>query len=321
MSQVLFEGQVRTWLVGLGRSPVSSGCSRPSSAALTSAGSMRAGRGSSVGVMGENSPLTDRGARGGRTEFGVRSMVAPLRRVLVRSPAVAGDFAGAAWRFPDPDLLVRQHQRFAELLACLGCAVHVAPALANLVDATYVRDPGLVTGRGAVLFQMAKPARTAEPGHLGAALGAAGVPVTARLSGRARADGGDFIWLDDHTVLAGRSYRTNAEALTQLAAILAREGVTLEQVDLPHDRGPGHVLHLMSLISPVAADLAVVYPPLAPVSLMEALADRNIKVIAVEAEEYQTMGCNVLAVGPRRVVMLNGNPRRRAALQSAGCAA
>ncbi len=246
-------------------------------------------------------------------------MVAPLRRVLVRRPAVAGDFASAAWRLPDADLLARQHEKFAELLAGLGCAVDVAPALAGLVDATYIRDPGLVAGSGAVLFQMAKPARMAEPGHLGAALEAAGVPVAGRLSGRARADGGDFIWLDGHTVLAGRSYRTNAEALTQLAAILAGEGVTLEPVDLPHDRGPGHVLHLMSLISPVAADLAVVYPPLAPVRLMEALADRGVNVIAVDAEEYHTMGCNVLAVAPGRVVVVSGNPRTRAALESAGC--
>ncbi len=257
------------------------------------------------------------GTSGGR--FGVRSMVAPLRRVLVRRPAVAGDFAGAAWRIPDPDLLIRQHDAFAGLLADLGCEVTVAPALDGLVDATYVRDPGLVTGMGAVLFQMAKPARMAEPGHLGAALDAAGVRVTAQLSGRARTDGGDFIWLDYGTVFAGRSYRTNAEALAQIAAILLREGVTLEQVDLPHDRGPGHVLHLMSLISPVADDLAVVYPPLAPVRLMEALADRGIKVIAVDGGEYQTMGCNVLAVGPGRVVVVDGNPRTRKALESAGC--
>ena len=251
--------------------------------------------------------------------FGVRSMVAPLRRVLVRRPAVTGDFAGAAWRVPDPDLLARQHDAFAGLLESLGCAVDVAPALDGLVDATYVRDPGLVTGAGAVLFQMAKPARMAEPGHLGAALGLAGVPVTAQLSGASRADGGDFIWLDERTVLAGRGYRTNDEALTQLAAILAREGVTLERVDLPHDRGPGHVLHLMSLISPAGGDLAVVYPPLAPVRLMEALAGRGVTAIAVDDAEYHTMGCNVLAVAPRRVVMADGNPRTRAALESAGC--
>jgi len=246
-------------------------------------------------------------------------MFAPLRRVLLRRPAAAGDFRGAGWRIPDPHLLVAQHDAFAELLTDLGCAVDVAPAVDGLVDATYVRDPGLVIGTGAVLFEMAKPARMAEPPLLGEALESAGVPVVARLSGSARADGGDFIWLDEETVLAGRSYRTNAEALRQLTGILHDEGVKLEPLDLPHDRGPGYVLHLMSLISPVAADLAVVYPPLVPVRLMEMLADRGIRAVEVDADEYETMGCNVLAVAPGRAVVVNGNPRTRAALESAGC--
>jgi N-dimethylarginine dimethylaminohydrolase len=246
-------------------------------------------------------------------------MSAPLRRVLLRRPSVTGDFAAADWRPPDAGLLARQHETFGQLLTDLGCQVEVAPAADGLVDATYVRDPGLVTGTGAVLFQMAKPARAAEPDLLGDALTAAGVPVVARLAGTARADGGDFIWLDERTMLAGRSYRTNAEGLRQLAHILAAEGTGLESVDLPHDRGPGHVLHLMSLISPVAGDLAVVYPPLAPVALMETLAERAVRVVPVDPGEYETMGCNVLAVGPGRVVMLDGNPRTRAALESAGC--
>jgi N-dimethylarginine dimethylaminohydrolase len=246
-------------------------------------------------------------------------MSAPLRRVLVRRPSVTGDFAAAAWRTPDAALLARQHEAFGQLLTDLGCEVVVAPAADGLVDATYVRDPGLVTGTGAVVFQMAKPARVAEPPLLAAALTAAGVPVVARLAGAAWADGGDFVWLDERTMLAGRSYRTNAEALHQLAQILATEGANLESVDLPHDRGPGHVLHLMSLISPVADDLAVVYPPLAPVRLMQTLAERAVRVVPVCADEYETMGCNILAVEPRRVVMLNGNPRTRAALESVGC--
>jgi dimethylargininase len=268
---------------------------------------------------------TERVSRSGDTgetappRFGVRSMSAPLRRVLLRRPSVTGDFAAAAWRAPDAGLLAHQHEAFGQLLTDLGCEVEVSPAADGLVDATYVRDPGLVTGAGAVLFQMAKPARVAEPALLGAALSAAGVPVMARLAGAARADGGDFIWLDERTMLAGRSYRTNAEGLRQLAQILAAEGASLESVDLPHDRGPGHVLHLMSLISPVADDLAVVYPPLAPVALMQTLAERGIRVVPVTAGEYETMGCNVLAVEPRRVVMLNGNPQTRAALESAGC--
>lgn len=251
--------------------------------------------------------------------FGVRSMSAPLRRVLVRRPALEGDFAGANWRIPDPGLLAEQHERFCALLADLGCEVVVANAADGMVDATYVRDPALVTGSGAIVFQMAKPARVAEPELLAADFEAAGVPVTARLSGAARADGGDFIWLDERTVLAGRSYRTNAAGHRQLAGLLAEQDVVLESVDLPHDQGPGYVLHLMSLISPLADDLALVYPPLAPVALMENLAGRGVTVIEVPPEEYLTMGCNVLAVRPRVVVMLDGNPATRHALEAHGC--
>jgi dimethylargininase len=251
--------------------------------------------------------------------FGVRSMVAPLRRVLVRQPATTGDFASADWRTPDPDLLARQHDQFCQLLTDLGCDVEVAAAADEMVDATYVRDPGMVTGRGAVLFQMTKPARAAEPPRLGTALEAAGVPVVAELSGPARADGGDIIWLDERTLLVGRSYRTNAAGVHQLREILAAEDVVVGSADMPHDRGPAHVLHLMSVISPVADDLTVVYPPLAPVPLMEELAARGVRIVPVPAAEYETMACNVLAVRPGVVVMLDGNPRTRAALETQGC--
>jgi N-dimethylarginine dimethylaminohydrolase len=246
-------------------------------------------------------------------------MVAPLRRVLVRRPATTGDFAGADWRTPDPDLLARQHDRFCQLLADLGCDVEVAAAADEMVDATYVRDPGMVTGRGAVLFQMTKPARAEEPPLLGTALEAAGVPVVAELSGPARADGGDIIWLDERALLVGRSYRTNAAGVHQLREILAAEDVAVASADMPHDRGPEHVLHLMSVISPVADDLAVVYPPLAPVPLMQELTARGVRIVPVPASEYETMASNVLAVRPGVVVMLAGNPRTRAALEAAGC--
>jgi dimethylargininase len=143
--------------------------------------------------------------------------------------------------------------------------------------------------------------------------------VVARLDGAARADGGDFVWLDPQTLMIGRSYRTNAAGVAQLAAIMAAEGVTVLPVDLPHDLGPQHVLHLMSFLSPVADDLAVVFPPLAPVALMENLADRGMTVVAVDAGEYASMACNVLAVRPRQVIMLEGNPVTRQALERHGC--
>ena len=198
--------------------------------------------------------MTTEGVTGsGRTgetasvRFGVRSMSAPLRRVLLRRPSVTGDFAAAAWRAPDAGLLARQHEAFGQLLADLGCEVEIAAAADGLVDATYVRDPGLVTGAGAVLFQMAKPARMAEPALLGAALSAAGVPVVARLAGTARADGGDFIWLDEHTMLAGREDLRELPQAFGVGAVAAagQHGVLVQpdEVAAVRPRRPGQTRH------------------------------------------------------------------------------
>jgi N-dimethylarginine dimethylaminohydrolase len=245
-------------------------------------------------------------------------MSAPLERVLVRTPATTGDFAAAGWRAPDPVILRSQHEAFCELLASLGSDVVVAPAVEGLVDACYMYDSAFVIGDGAIVLRSGKTSREAEAGPARDALTAAGVPVVADLEGEARADGGDLFWLDDRTLVAGRGYRTNAAAHAQLAAILGPRGVTLERVDLPHDRGPAHVLHTMSFISPVAPGLAVVFEPLMPVPLVELLAERGIQTIAVEPEEYETMACNVLAVRPGVVVVVDGNPRARRAMEAAG---
>jgi len=246
-------------------------------------------------------------------------MVAPLRRVLVRRPATAGDWAGAGWRTPDPAGLLRQHDAFCALLDGLGCEVVVAPAVDGLVDACFTYDPAFTIASGAILLRPPKPVRTAEPDALAPELEAAGVPVVGRLEGAAHADGGDLCWLDERTLIAGRGYRTNAEAHRQLAALVAADEVELLRADLPHDRGAAHVLHLLSVVSPVADDLAVVFEPLAPVPLLEELDARGVRRVLVDLEEYETLGSNVLAVRPGVVVVADGNPRTRRALEAAGC--
>lgn len=254
----------------------------------------------------------------GAEQFGVRSMVAPLRRVLVARPAVAGDFAGAGWRAPEADELLRQHESFVALLTDLGVEVTVAEAPVGMVDACFTYDPVFVTGAGAVELQMAKPARQHEPGWLISEVEKAGVPVIARLRGDARADGGDMCWLDEQTLAVGRGYRTNAAAHEQLREILAPEGVAVERADLPHHDGAAHVMHLMSVVSPVAQDLAVVFAPLAPVPLLEMLAERGYRTVACDPGEFDEQGCNVLAVRPGVVVVADSAPLTRVALERAG---
>lgn len=248
----------------------------------------------------------------------VRSMSADLRRVLVVRPTTTGDFAAAGWRTPDTDALLRDHDSFVELLDGLGVEVVVADAPDGMVDACFAYDPVFVTGAGAIELRQTKPARQDGPAFLVAEVEKAGVPVVGRLSGDATADGGDMCWLDETTLAVGRGYRTNAAAHVQLTEILGREGVTVERADLPHHLGAAHVMHLMSVVSPVAPDLAVVFEPLAPVPLLEMLADRGYRTVASAPEEFDHQGCNVLAVRTGVVVMADSAPRTRAALEAAG---
>ncbi len=237
---------------------------------------------------------------------------------MVRTPATRGDWLAAGWRVPATPLLVSQHQAFAALLTHLGCQVECAPAIDGLVDAVYMYDSAFVIGDGAIVLRSPKPNRFDEAEHAEAALRIAGIPIVGRLTGDARCDGGDLMWLDDQTLVAGRTYRTNAEAHRQLAVLLAAEGRTLVRVDMPHDHGPQFCMHLMSVVSPITETLAVVHEPLAPVTLLEELSARSIRWIAVDDDEYRAMGTNVLAVRPGVVVMLEGLAKTRNALEAAG---
>jgi N-dimethylarginine dimethylaminohydrolase len=250
--------------------------------------------------------------------YGVTSMIAPLRRVLVRRPALAGDWAGAAWRTPDPDRLAAQHEAFCALLAGLGPEVEVAEALDGHVDAVYMHDPMVMTGRGGIPLHMAKPARMEEPTHSAQELERLGIPVLGTLTEPAYADGGDHYWLDDRTMAVGLSYRTNRAGAEALARLVEPEGITVEAYDMPHDQGPGSVLHLQSFLSGVAEGLCVVYEPLAPVRLLQDLRARGVEWIAIDRDAYDRMGCNILAVRPGVVVMVDGVPDVRRALEQRG---
>src|SRR3954462_4345325 len=199
--------------------------------------------------------------------YGVTSMVAPLQRVLVRRPATAGDWEGAGWRVPDSALLERQHEAVCELLDNLGVEVEIAPALDGQVDAVYMHDPLILSGRGGIPLHMRKPARMREPGHAAEALQAADVPVLGTLEGDAYADGGDRFWLDEKTALIGLGYRTNRKGAARIQELLEPEGIHVETYDMPHDQGPGFVLHFQSFLSAASESLYVVFEPLAPVRL------------------------------------------------------
>jgi N-dimethylarginine dimethylaminohydrolase len=260
-----------------------------------------------------------------------QSEVGRLSQVVLKHPrdAFVDDRTIAAqWRalrFTEPPDLTRavdEFDRLLDVLRAVGAEVHLLPPDARTtLDSIYVRDAAVVCDRGVVLCRMGKPERSGEPGAQEEALGrmdGPDLPVLGQIEPPGRLEGGDVLWLDERTFVAGRGYRTNDEGIRQMRALLGDAIDELIVVPLPHWRGKNDVMHLMSLISPVDRDLAVVYSPLLPVPFRERLLERGTTLVEVPDEEFDTMGTNVLALAPRRCLMLAGNPRTRTALERAG---
>ncbi len=246
-------------------------------------------------------------------------MTGSLERVLVRPPLAedAEHWRAYGWRAaPDHAAAAAEHEFLCGLLEAAGAEVVVSRHDPGNPDAIYVYDPVLVGAEGAVLLRPGKEGRRTEPRAIAASLAAAGVPIAVELAEPAIAEGGDTIWLDEHTLLVGIGYRTNEAALSAFAQ--AFPGVDVVSFDLPHWNGRGEVMHLMSFISPLDRDLALVYPRIAPVRLLELLAERGISVLEVPDEEFETQGPNVLALGPRQALALDGNPQTRRRMERAG---
>ena len=251
--------------------------------------------------------------------YGSQSMTGRLERVLVRPPLAedAGHWRAFGWRAaPDHSAAAEEHELLCGILEAAGAEVVVSRHDPGNPDAIYVYDPVLVGADGAVLLRPGKEGRRSEPPAIAESLAAADVPIAAELADPVFVEGGDTVWLDEHTLLVGIGYRTNPAAVPALADAFA--GVNVIAFDLPHWNGRGEVMHLMSFISPLDTDLALVYPRIAPVRLLELLAERGIAVVEVPDEEFETQGPNVLALGPRHVLALDGNPETRRRMERAG---
>jgi len=253
--------------------------------------------------------------------FGAQSMTADLREVLVARP---GSAFGRAFENPahgflrpvDLERARREHDGLIATLERLGAAVDVLDTETDDPDLVYTFDPLLVSDRGAIPLRPGKPNRAQEPRVLEAWTTAAGIPTAGRIEGPGSLEGGDTFWLRPDLMCIGRTLRTNDAGARQLAAIV---GGDVRIFDVPYWHGPAALVHLLSVISPVADDLAVVFLPLLPVGLWELLGDLGIRLIEVPEEEYPTLGCNVLAVRPGVVIVAVGNPVTGRRLEAAGC--
>ncbi len=233
-------------------------------------------------------------------QYGSQSMIAPLRTVLVKRPdeAFAVDDP-LAWHYasrPDLHSAQQEHDALVALLHNAGATVVTHDiAQPKRADSIFVFDPVLITDRGAVILSMGKQQRRGEEAAMALQLAALDIPILYTLHGEARAEGGDLLWLDHDTLAVGQGFRTNGEGLRQLREALQPIGVTVIPVELPYYTGADTCLHLLSLISIVDEQLAVIYAPLLAVPFWQELQRRNFRLIEVPEDEFLTMGPNVLA--------------------------
>ena len=253
----------------------------------------------------------------------------PIHSVFIKTAAdafVEQEKLHAEWKalhyLSLPDFLESKNEyaAFETLLKNEGMDVRYFPKELQLsLDSIYCRDASIATNSGMIICNMGKVSREGEPPIQKKVYEDNGIHVLGSIESPGILEGGDVVWLDENTLVVGHSYRTDDEGILQLRSMLYPYNIDVLVVDLPHYNGSSDVLHLMSVISPVDKDLAVVYSPLMPISFRKELIRRGFKLIEVPDDEFESMGCNVLAIAPRKCIMIKGNVKTQKALEEAGC--
>lgn len=253
----------------------------------------------------------------------------PLQTLWIRPPREAGwtkTEAARQWKAlnyleaPEPEVARQQYEALELFLRKEVPEVHTLSGAGALsLDSVYCRDASIATDYGMVLCRMGKPARSGEPNLHREVFEREGIPILGAIEAPGTLEGGDVAWLGPRLLAVGHSYRTNQSGIAQLTALLGPKGIEVLPVDLPHFRGPADVFHLMSVLSPVDRDLAVVYAPLMPIGFRNRLKEMGFHLVEVPDAEFDTLGSNVLALAPRLCLMAAGNPQTEAALREAGC--
>lgn len=221
---------------------------------------------------------------------------------------------------PDMNKALAEYDAFEQILKDNGAEILYLPQDVTVnMDSIYCRDAAIATDKGMIICNMGKEGRINEPAAEQRAFEANGIPVLGVITAPGTLEGGDVAWLDNKTLAVGHTYRTNEEGIRQLTNLLSPLGVKVMSVPMPHYKGPSDVFHLMSVLSPVDNNLAVVYSPLIPIVFRNELIARGYELVEVPDEEFDSMGCNVLALAPRVCLMVKGNPITKSRLEKAGC--
>lgn len=259
--------------------------------------------------------------------YGAQSMSLPLRRVLMRRPDLPmRDADPAAWHYGpgfEPARAAAQHAELVRLVAASGAAIEFLPDRPDgLADSVFVHDPSLVTEEGAIILSMGKVLREPEPALHAEAFAALGIPVLGRIEPPGMVEGGDCVFVDSRTLAIGMGVRTNRDGVGQLERLLSPHQIEVIGYDLPLWAGEDACLHLQSVISPLAPDLALVHAPLLPYAFYRLLRDRGIGLLVAPPDEFEAslgLSLNVLATSPRAVIAVDEFPKTRRLMEEAGC--
>jgi arginine deiminase len=261
-------------------------------------------------------------------KFGCQSEVDHVKSLLLKHPKdafISQENIQSQWKelnysaFPDYTKAAEEYDSFVEYIKKSVSEIYYLPQNDKTgLDSIYVHDPVIITDKGAILCNMGKEKRREEPQAAGEFLLELGVPILGRITGEGKLEGGDVVWFDERTVAVGLGYRTNEEGVRQLRNFTRGFVDEFIVVPLPHWKGPADVLHLMSLISPIDQNLAVVYSSLMPVPFREWLLGRGIQLLDVPDSEFETMAGNILALSPRKCLMISGNPKTKQMIEDKG---
>ncbi len=258
--------------------------------------------------------------------FNCNNMVDPIKKILLNHPKNAflnqnkinSEFKELKF-FDAPDYYesLNEYEAFIDILKFHNIELYfLAGNNTNTIDSIYAHDPFIISNDGAIICNMGKKNRISEIENVKIFLKNNEIPILGEISAPGKLEGGDIVWIDKHNIAIGIGYRSNIEGVKQLSEILSGCVKNIIPVPLPHWNGPNDCLHLMSNLSPIDYNLFLVFPKLLPVQFIQYLKENKIKLIEVPFKEYETMACNVLAIAPREVIMLEGNPITKKLLES-----
>ena len=252
-------------------------------------------------------------------------MVDPIKKILLKHPKSA--FINQKtineqylklnyFEAPNFNKAILDYENFVSLLKSFDIELHYLPEdKSTSLDSIYTHDPCVISNNGVIICNMGKKSRLPESDAIEKFFNSIQIPILGKIKTPGILEGGDVVWIDNKTIAVGEGYRTNREGIEQLKHLLSDQVQDVISVPIPHWNGPQDCLHLMSNLSPIDHNLYLVYSRLLPVSFRKYLLDQNIELIDVPDEEYESMGCNVLAIAPRKVIMISGNSKTKQLLE------